>query len=142
MKFLFIILSLVFLDNSCSSSKINQDAIVLEYSASSRSFYKKITVNRKAILTVNKRDNSPISNTCSSNNWDTLIKKLESIDVQNIANLEAPSKDFLFDGAAMARLKIIYNGTTYETQPFDHGKPHENIAALVKEMLSISENIE
>jgi hypothetical protein len=36
----------------------------------------------------------------------------------------------------------VYQGKEYQTQTFDHGNPFEEIQALVKEILSIAQNIE
>ncbi|WP_303316309.1 hypothetical protein Q4Q34_05755 [Flavivirga abyssicola] len=142
MKCLFILLSLVFVDNRCSESKIDQEAISFEYSAQSRAFYKNIKINKKNVFVGDKRDTTPTSKTCSEAHWNMLLEALKLINVENISTLKAPSEDRFFDGAAIARLKVIYNGTTYETQAFDHGNPPEEIKGLVKEILSISENIE
>ena len=69
-------------------------------------------------------------------------KRAKKIALGTISNLEAPSKNFQFDGAVLAKLTIVYDGVTYQTQPFDHGNPPKEIALLVKEILSISQNIE
>ncbi|NMH86928.1 hypothetical protein [Flavivirga algicola] len=142
MKFLFILLSFVLADNSCSESNINQNTLLIEYSARSRGIYKNIKINKKTISIINKREAAVFTKPCSKAHWDSLLKVLKPIDVKNISHLKAPSQNRFFDGAAIARLKIVYNGNTYETQAFDHGNPPEEIAALVKEILSISENIE
>ena len=142
MKFLIILLSLISVDHSCSQSKKNQDTISIEYSAHSRGTYKHIIVNKKQISIENKRGESPIIKTCNEAHWDALLKALKPVDVANIPNLKAPSEKRFYDGAAIATLTIIYNGETYTTTSFDHGNPPIEIAELVKEILSISENIE
>ena len=142
MKFLLIFVSLVFADNSCSQSKINQDVISLEYSTQTRGAYKCIVINKKQVSTVNKHGAKPNNKTCSEDDWSKLITILKKVDVENIPNLKAPSEDRIFDGAAIANLKITYNGHVYESQSFDHGNPPKEIAALIKEILSISENID
>lgn len=142
MKFLFILLSLVFVDNRCSQSKINQEAISFEYSTQSRRNYKNVKINKKSVAVTNKKNMPPLTKTCSEKHWKNLLNAIKPMDVENIPNLKAPSQKRLFDGAAIARLKIIYNGTTYETKPFDHGNPPKDIETLVKEILSVSENIE
>lgn len=142
MKFLIILLSLISVDHSCSQSKKNQEAISIEYSAHSRGTYKHIFVNKKQISIENKRGESPIVKTCNESHWDALLKALKPVDIENISNLKAPSEKRFYDGAAIANLKIIYKGKTYETPSFDHGNPPNEIAELVKEILSISENIE
>ncbi|WNH08430.1 META domain-containing protein [Thalassobellus suaedae] len=115
---------------------------LIEYSASSRGFYKQITINKKNISILEQRAGTPTAFSLGEQNWKTLIKAISSINTKTIPNLEAPSKAFQYDGAAIARLKITDNGKTYQTQPFDHGNPPKEIANLVKEILSISENIE
>ena len=64
------------------------------------------------------------------------------MDIEQIPNLKAPTENRFFDGAAIANLKISYKGTIYESASFDHGNPPKEIEPLVKEILSISENIE
>ncbi|WP_341215091.1 hypothetical protein [uncultured Wocania sp.] len=142
MKYLFLMLSLMFVDNSCSQSKINQDAISLEYTTQTRGAYKCIVINKKQVSTINKHGVKPNKKTCSEGDWSKLITVLKKIDIENIPNLKAPSEDRFFDGAAIANLKITYYGSVYESQSFDHGNPPKEIAILVKEILSISENIE
>ncbi|WP_308991515.1 hypothetical protein QLS71_005730 [Mariniflexile litorale] len=142
MKFLIILLSLVFIDNGCSASKVNQDAIFLEYSMHSRGSYQLITITKKSISVVSKRDENPVVKSCSNSNWNKILKVLKPVDIENLPNLKAPSENRFFDGASIANFKIIYNGDTYKTPSFDHGNPPKEIARLVKEVLSISENIE
>lgn len=142
MKYLFLILSLTFFDNGCSESKINQDAISLEYTAQSRGPYTCIIINSKNVSVQTKREAKPNIKVCNKTDWEKIINALKTIDVENIPNLKAPSQDRLFDGAAIGNLKVTYNGHIYESQSFDHGNPPKEIAQLVKEILSISENIE
>ncbi len=142
MKFLFILLILVFVDNRCSESNIKEEALSIEYLAQSRGVYKNIKINKKNISLKDKRDSPALSKTCSEAHWNNLLEAIKPVNVENIPNLKAPSENRFFDGAAIARLKVIYNGNTYETQAFDHGNPPKEIASLVKQILSISENIE
>ncbi|WP_372756308.1 hypothetical protein [Mariniflexile sp.] len=142
MKFILIILSFLTLNNGCAQENIDQDAISLEYSASSRGTFKNIKITKKNISYISARGNEPTITVCKKEDWSTLLKTLKDIDISNIPNLKAPSENRFFDGAAMANFKIIYQGKTYETPTFDHGNPPKEIAQLVKEMLSISENIE
>lgn len=142
MKILIILLSLVSIDHSCSQAIKNQDSIIIEYSAQSRGTYKHIVITKKLISITNIRGENPITKTCNTTTWDSILKAFEPIDIENIPNLKAPSENRFFDGAAIGNFKINYNGKTYESPSFDHGNPPKEIAALVKEILSISENIE
>jgi heat shock protein HslJ len=124
------------------TKKQEQASITFEYSALSRGSYKLISVNKKDISVINKREGKPIIQPCNETNWNNLVDALKTIDMENISKLEAPSQKRLFDGAAIANFKIIYNGTTYESSSFDHGNPPKELEILVKEILSISESID
>jgi hypothetical protein len=142
MKIIMILLSLITLDKGCSTSKINQDVISIEYSAHSRGTYISININKNLISVINKRATKPETKPCSEIQWKTLINLLKKVDIEQIPNLKAPTENRFFDGAAIASLKITYKGTVYESASFDHGNPPKEIELLVKEILSISENIE
>lgn len=145
MKLILILLAL-FSANDCTNKKkttdFQNDTFIIEYTAISRGFYSHIIINKKLVSIENKRDEKPTTKTCSKANWEALLKALSSVDIENIPNLKAPSEKRFFDGAAIANLKIIYNGKPYETPSFDHGNPPTEVVELVKETLSISENIE
>ena len=142
MKYLFIFLSFILMDSGCSNSKLNQDTLSLEYSAVSRGIYQQIQINKKTISVTNARGNTPIIQTCSESDWETIIKAVKPINIENLSILKAPTQKRLYDGAAIAHLTISHDGKTYKTEPFDHGNPPKEIEQLVKEILSISENIE
>jgi hypothetical protein len=125
-----------------SVKKESQIAIGFEYTAGSRGYYKQIKIDKKQVLVSNKREKNPKTSTCSKSNYNTLMELVKKIEIKNLPDLEPPSKNHQFDGAPLARLTITYNGNVYETQSFDHGNPHITIAPLVKEILSIGENIE
>ncbi|MBP0902699.1 META domain-containing protein [Mariniflexile gromovii] len=118
------------------------EPISFEYVAHSRGTFKHIIISKKQISIQNNRGDASILKNINKTHWNTLLKALKPIDIENIPNLKAPSENRFFDGAAIANLKITYEGKTYESQSFDHGNPPKEIAQLVKEMLSISENIE
>ncbi len=140
---MFIILfSIILMNKSCNESEIDQRNIALEYAFSSRNAYKKIVLNKKTTTITNKKGGLQISESSKENNWKKLIDMLNDLDIENMPNLEAPSKTFQFDGAPLARLKIFYNKKVYASVPFDHGNPPDEIAPLVKEILSIAQNIE
>ena len=156
MKLISIILWHVFLFTSCNCVKnsksnviasnietIPQEQIIsFEYVASARSSYQKILITKNKALITKKRGANFTGTSLNIEGWNALTEFLKEINLEELSVLEAPSKDFQFDGAAITRLKVISNGKTYETPPFDHGNPPKEIEALVKEILSISENIE
>ncbi len=125
-----------------ASKEVSYDSLKIEYSSISMGGYMQIVINKEIVSKLLKRGSKPIIKVCKEEDWNNIIKALKPIDVNTISSLEAPSKAFQYDGAGMAHLKIYFKNTIYETPPFDHGNPNKDIAELVKEILSISENIE
>ncbi|MFD0834527.1 META domain-containing protein [Mariniflexile aquimaris] len=119
-----------------------EESISFEYSAHSRGTFKHIIISKKQFSIQNNRGDVPLVKKSNQAHWNTLLKASKPIDIEAIPNLKAPSEKRFYDGAAIANLKIIYKGKTFETPSFDHGNPPKEIAELVKEILSISENIE
>jgi hypothetical protein len=58
------------------------------------------------------------------------------LDLDLLSQLKAPTEKRLFDGAAIANLKITKQGKTFESQSFDHGYPPAEIEKVVNKMLS------
>lgn len=144
MKHIFLILSLFVFNKGCSGDKSQQEeTITVEYRAISRGgLFKHIMINNKNISTISKNGETSKPKTCSETEWEKLVSAYKTIDAKAIPNLKAPSKKFMFDGAAIATLKITINDTVYTTESFDHGNPPKEIKALVDEILLVSENVE
>ena len=142
MKFIILFFSIVLINNSCNHSKFDQNNLEIMYSASSRGVYQQIKINKKTILEINKRGGDSIIRDCSTSDWEQLIKLLIPIQIDKIPEFKPPSKNHQFDGALIARLTISSHGKIFESQSFDHGNPPKEISILVKEILSIAQNIE
>jgi len=115
---------------------------VIEYTAASRGVFQQVIVSDSIISFQKNRDSKPVSKAFSKDDWKQIISKLENIKLGTISKLEPPTKAHQYDGAALANLKITHQGKEYQTQTFDHGNPPEEIVTLVKEILSMAENIE
>ena len=118
------------------------NVIAFEYVALSRGFYHQIKISKDSISISKVRNAKTIQKECSSKVWKSLVEATKKIDLINLSTIEPPSTNHQFDGAPLARLTITQNGSSYETQSFDHGNPPRAIANLVKEILSIVENVE
>lgn len=116
----------------CSSQKkANMTSTVIEYSAMSRGYYKKIVVQNQTVSVTNKRDAQPVENKIEKANWDKIIAEFEKINLESIPTLKAPTEKRFYDGAAIGNLKITQNQKTYETPGFDNGFPPKEIEKLV-----------
>lgn len=141
MKILFILLSITLLNKDCSP-KQEQEKTSIVYTASSRGSYFQALVKNDNISVSRQRDAAPIFKSYPEAFKKNLLLELNKINIEQLQNFEAPSKNHLFDGAKIAFLEITKNNKTYKSTNFDHNNPPKEIAAIVKEILSIVENIE
>ena len=115
------------------------DKYTIEYSAITRGTYKTISFVDNTLFYSNDRNTKPTARTCNADERAIISKLVNELNLDALATLEAPSKAHQYDGAAGATFSITNNGKTYQTQTFDHGKPHEDIAELVNALMSMSE---
>ncbi len=116
----------------CSSQKkADMASTVIEYSAMSRGYFKKIVVQNQTVLVTNGRDVQAIEKKIEKANWDKIVTEFEKIDLEKISTLKAPTEKRFYDGAAIGNLKITQNQKTYETPGFDNGFPPKEIEKLV-----------
>jgi hypothetical protein len=132
MRILSLILLTIFIGAGCSSQKkTDMTSTVIEYSAMSRGYHKKIVVQNQTVLVTNGRDAQPVESKIDKADWDKIVAEFEKIDVEKIPTLKAPTEKRFYDGAAIGNLKITQNQKTYETQGFDNGFPPKEIEKLV-----------
>ena len=135
----FLSLFLVVL-GSCNSQKNalgNNDIIKdveIQYEANTRGFYQKLVLNNATVSSTKDRNGieNPIVQKVSQADWIALMQELNKIDLENLPNLKAPTEKRFYDGAAIASLKITFNGKTYETKDFDDGFPPAEIQKVVE----------
>ncbi|MBJ6367588.1 META domain-containing protein [Snuella sedimenti] len=125
-----------------TATKSQGNETVFNYSALSRGKFEDITISKSTISVKKDRNSKPIKKTCSKADWQKLISLLKDIPLDSLPKLKAPTEARFYDGAAIGKLKINYNNVSYESSNFDHGKPPKAIEVLVKEILSIGQNIE
>jgi hypothetical protein len=126
--------------SSCSSQKnTDMNTAIIEYSAQSRGIYQKVLVENQTIFVSKNRDEKPLETNVSDADWKVLTAEFETLDLEAIPNLKAPTEKRFYDGAAIANLKITYKGKTYETKGFDHGYPPAEIKKLVNTLVSFTQ---
>jgi len=157
MKFLFSILVLLLTVKECDQKKtavnetkseiVNSDnakqqhnQYIIEYSAITRGTFQEVILNNKTISIQKGRNLKPIVKACSEEVWQSLMRKTDSIDIENLSNLKAPTQKRYYDGAAIANFKVIFNGKEFKTPPFDHGFPPMEIDLLYSMVLEILED--
>ena len=141
MKLFTMILLSVLLNKSCESQTKNDlKTAVLDYTANTRGFYQKITIQNQMVAVSKDRSGKEKSAAVeiSENDWKELISCYETIDLDNLSSLKAPTEKRFHDGAAMANLKVVYKDKTYGTVAFDHGFPPTEIKKLVAKINSFA----
>ncbi len=143
MKLFTMIFLSIFLGKSCSSQTKNDlKTAVLEYTANTRGFYQKITVQNQLVLVSNERSGMGLQEEIkiSDADWKELVGYFENFELDSLATLKAPTEKRFYDGAAIANLKITYQGKTFGTPAFDNGFPPEKIKKLVDKINSFAKN--
>ncbi len=137
MKLISLLFLTIFLGKGCNAEqKQDIESAVIEYTANTRGFYQKITVQNQKFTVSKNRDgkDTPSEQKVSSSEWKKIIDAFQEVDLESIPTLKAPTEKRFYDGAAIADLKITYQGKNYKTQPFDHGNPPVEIEKLVNKI--------
>lgn len=117
------------------------DSLKIEYTVQSRKRNKHISITKKMITHTHKNGISR-KKPCDLSTWEIITKAMATIQLNELPNIKAPSKAFLYDGDALARLKVTHQGKRFESVPFDHGNPPTSLKNILQKILSISESIE
>jgi len=137
-----LFLTLILGKNCQSQNNMDLSTAKIEYTANSRGLYNNTVIENKTVSVTKTRDGKPISNSLTDAELNALITEFQKVNLDEIPSLKAPTQKRFHDGAAMANLKITYQGKTYESQTFDHGFPPEKIKNLVNTILSFSKKVE
>lgn len=133
MKISILVLLSVIMMKGCDDETAKQiDASMIQYTATTRGFYRVITVENGLVKINKERHDREIPETqkLTDAQKSNIVEAFNEIDLDGMANLKAPSEKRFYDGAAIATLKIVHNGKTYESQPFDHMNPPAGIVKL------------
>lgn len=141
MKAVTFLAALLIVCSGCDSSKStlepekqNYETLVIQYEANTRGFYQKLVVQNHTVSSTNDRNGikTPIVQKISETDWNILLSEFNKVDLENLSNLKPPTQKRLYDGAAIASLKISFKGKTFETTSFDHGTPPMEIQKVVE----------
>lgn len=141
MKLFTMIFLSLFLGKSCGSQNGKDlKTAVLEYTANTRGFYQKIHIENQQVEVSKDRNGNDQSEAfkISDKDWNELVSYFETINLDSLETLKAPTEKRFYDGAAIANLDVTYKGKTYKTTSFDHGNPPEAIKKLVTKINSFA----
>jgi hypothetical protein len=110
----------------------------IEYSAYSRGYYLNINIQDEKLAIVDKRDATPRQYTLTAKDWKDLAALYQKIKLSDLPTYKDPTQKRFYDGAAIATLRIVYDGKTYESAAFDHGFPPKEIEDFVNKIVSFA----
>jgi hypothetical protein len=137
MKLFAAILLTVFLSKSCEGQTKNDLKLAaIEYTASTRGFYQKIIVENQAVAISRDRSGTekPVTTKISDKDWKELVGYFETLNLDSLETLKAPTEKRIVDAAAFASLKVTYKDKTYQSNSFDHGYPPGAIKKIVDKL--------
>ncbi len=139
MKTLTLIFLTLFMAKGCSQQqKEEMKNTSIEYQAMSRGFYLNILAKDRELIVVKERDGKPELRKISSSDWNELSDLYLKIKPEDLSKFKVPSENRFVDAAAIANLRVIYEGQLYESESFDHGNPPKEIKDLVNKIISIA----
>lgn len=125
---------------SCSGQQDIKDAKV-EYTANTRGHFQKLNLQDHKMIVSTSRETPDAGKTLTLTDaeWNDLVKGFSGIDLDKLSEYKDPTQKRFYDGAAIAHLKVTYQGKEYDSKDFDHGTPPTEIAALVNKMTALAE---
>ena len=137
MKTITMIFLSLFLTKDCSQKeKEEMKKATIEYQAISRGSYVNIQIQNETLSIVRARDEKAKSYQLAKEDFKELADLFVKIDLNQLENYKGPAEKRFYDGAAMANVRIVYEGKVYQSQTFDHDSPPVEIEAFVNKIVS------
>jgi len=140
MKVFTLLVLTIFMAKGCSQETKNDIANAkIVYTANTRGFYQKITIQNQEISVSSERDSADKGATSkiSDADWKELVGYFEKIELDSLSTYKDPTQKRVYDGAAIAELIINYQEKEYQTKNFDHGYPPVEIEKFVNKLVSL-----
>lgn len=140
MKVFTLLVLTIFMAKGCSQEAKNDIANAkIVYTANTRGFYQKITIQNQEISVSRERDSSDkgVTSKISDADWKELVGYFEKIELDSLSTYKDPTQKRVYDGAAIAELIINYQEKEYQTKNFDHGYPPVEIEKFVNKLVSL-----
>ena len=139
MKLLSLLLLTIFLGKGCEgNTKQNIETAQIIYTANTRGYFQEISIEKHVISEKNDRKGKAVQTKISDADWKELVQLFQEVELDEIKDLKSPTEKRFYDGAAIANLKINYDGKSYESQSFDHGFPPYEIKKIVTKINSLA----
>ncbi len=140
--FTLLFLSFIMLKGCSQEDKKDLSNTTIEYTATTRGFFQKITIKDKQATISSQRDNPDEGKviTITTDEWNGLIEEFKTINLDAIGTYVGPTQKRFHDGAAFASMTITYKDSVYNSAAFDHGFPPKEIEKLVNKVVAFGKN--
>ena len=111
MKLLSLLFLTIILGKGCDNATAqDMQNTVIEYTANTRGFYQNITIKDQLVSVSKDRsgNDKPVLTKISDADWKELTAYFETINLDSLATLKAPTEKRFHDGAAIADLEVTY----------------------------------
>lgn len=141
MKVFTIIFLSLFLTKNCNQKeKEEMKKATIEYQSISKGSYVNIQIQNENLSIVKKRDEKAKIYQLAKEDFKELANLFAKIDLNQLENCKGPEEKRFYDGAAMANVRVVYEGKVYQSQTFDHDSPPLEIEAFVNKIVSFVKN--
>lgn len=140
MKSFFLIIlpcCLSWLTAACQSTSSVQK---IEFSSASRGYQKQIFISSDSVVTIingREESNKVTKRRLTSDEWQSLIKTLEDVSLNEIPQLPSPTSRRAFDGARHSTISIQTSDGNAWQHSFDDETPHLKLQSLMKAIKKI-----
>ena len=136
MKNLLIILGVIAL-TSCKELEVNK----FEYTTSTMMGRTQLFITQDSVTVDFNGRGEPthFARATKTSEWTGLMMSLENVDLDKIADLEAPSNKRATDAAPFAYFSFSTKDSTYRSSTFDHKNPNTMLVPSMNEILKIQE---
>ena len=136
-----VLLSLMMFKTCSKRDEIIMDITEIRYTAATRGYYYQVQVSPMVMqIRMERNTADEIMYRVDAENWDALLALIESIDLKKLESLQGNTALQAMDRSAYATLRVFTREKQFQSTPFDHGNPPEEIRSLVGAILELAEN--
>ena len=141
MKIAAVVLLSLFMFKNCSKrDEMIMDITEIRYTAATRGYYFQVQVS-PMMMQIRMDRNTPdeLIYRVDAESWDALLALIEAIDLDKLESLQGSTELQAVDRAAYATLRVFTGEKEFQSTPFDHGNPPEEIKPLIDAVLMMAE---
>ena len=116
------------------------DITEIRYTAATRGYYYQVQVSPMMMqVKMDRNSSDELIYRVDAESWDALLALIEAIDLDKLESLQGSTELQEVDRAAYATLRVFTREKQFQSTPFDHGDPPEEIKSLIDAILTLAE---